>query len=501
MKVALVCANEESLGVEYLSAYLKSHGHETCLLFDPFLLSGNVLNVPFAASVCDYTDYLADRCREESPDLLAFSVITDQYGWALELAARLKRQFNLPVVFGGIHPTSVPQYVIRHEPVDFVITGEGEEALLELTWGLETGRVDASMPNLWTTWNGKPVGNPPRDLIKDLDSLPFPDKDLFYREVRGVSSYTVIVSRGCLNACSYCHHSILHRLYEGRGQYFRCRSVQNVIDELRTAKLYGMRGVTFDDSSFIFDMDWLREFAPLYAEQVGLPCFCWVYPSSITCESVDLLCLMNCQCVNMGVQTMNERTRRNYLHRFYSNDLVAQSISLLRQREILVLVDQIWGLPGEGIEDYTESLYFYSYHRPDKIFIFYLRHYPELEINQQAGFSETKLEAIRQEIASRPFSLDGDYGTAELRRLQCVTLLLHFLPGYVVRLVLRWRLYRLLPAVNPTGLSVLSTLFKGILMGKWRICSVISRRPLKHVHALRKLVTFKIRQGLTRTDY
>ncbi len=179
MKVAFVCVNEEHLGVEYLSAYLKSHGHETCLLFDPLPLRANVLNIPLAARACDYTEYLVDKCRQEAPDLLAFSVMTDNYAWALKLAARLKREFNLPVVFGGIHPTSVPEYVIRQQQVDFVIIGEGEESLLELVEGLEAGRIDTSMPNLWTMRNGQPVGNPPRTSSRTLIHFRFPTRTFF----------------------------------------------------------------------------------------------------------------------------------------------------------------------------------------------------------------------------------------------------------------------------------------------------------------------------------
>ncbi len=308
-----------------------------------------------------------------------------------------------------------------------------------------------------------------------------------------------MASRGCPNACSYCCHCFLRKLYEGRGDRVRYRSVQNVINELQIAKSRGMKGVTFDDDVFIFNIGWLREFAPLYAQQVGLPCFCWMYPPTVTRESADLLQLMNCQCVDMGVQTLTPRTRQDCLHRFYKNEVVERAISLLNERKMVIIADQIWGLPGEGEEDYIKALDFYSYHRADKIFIFYLRHYPRLEINRQAGLSEARLEAIRQDTGSRPFSLGGDYATPKLRRLECVTVLLQVLPGCLVRLVLRWRLYRFFPAINPTGLSVLVLWLKLTLVGRWRISTIFFRRPFKHVHALRKLISFRIKQQLTRT--
>jgi len=492
LKVAFVCANEEHIGVECLSAYLKQNGHETCLLFDPLLFAGAAFRIGFASRACDFTEYLVEKCRRESPDLLAFSVITDQYRWGLDLAARLKGQFGIPIVFGGIHPTFVPEYVIRNEVVDFVVVGEGEEALLELVEGLQSGRIDASMPNLWTMQNGRAVGNPPRDLIEDLDSLPYPDKELFYREVRGIATYTIMVSRGCPRNCTYCHNNTLRRIYNGRGKYLRYRSVDNVLAELIRAKTYGKRSVVFDDDSFAASVGWLREFAPRYAKVIGLPCFCWLHPSSATDEVLELLTLMNCQCVEMGIQSLNPGVRQRYLHRNGDNDQIKHAITRLKRAGISLIADHIWVLPGENFQDCAEAMEFYNRHRPTKLSVFYLRHYPGLEINHLAGLDESRLEEIRRGNGSRPFTLDGDYATRRLRQLETVATLLQLLPPFVVGNILRWRLYRYFPAVKLNLLSLFLFVAKHILSGKWTVGSMILRMPFRQFHSLKKLLLFKL---------
>ena len=478
--------------MECLSAYLKQNGHETCLLFDPLLFGGAAFRIGFASRMCDFTEYLMEKCRRESPDLLAFSVTTDQYRWGLNLAARLKEHFSIPVVFGGIHPTSVPEYVIRNEVVDFVIAGEGEEALLQLVEGLQSGRIETSMPNLWTMRNGHPAGNPPRDLVRDLDSLPWPDKELFYSEVKGIATYTIMASRGCPYNCTYCHNNILRRMYNGRGKYLRYRSVDNVLAELTHASVYRKRSVVFDDDLLAANVQWLREFAPRYANEIGLPCFCWLHPSNTTDEVVNLLTLMNCQCVEMGVQSLNPGVRERYIHRKGDNGQIKRAIMSLKKAGISLVVDHIWGLPGEDKTDHENVIQFHTRYRPDKLFIFFLRHYPRLEINQLAGLKKEKLEDILKSTSSRPFTLMGDYATRELNQLSTLAILLQVLPPFLIRAIVRRRLYRYLPPLKLNLLSLLIFLLKHIIKGKWRVGSMILRMPFRQMHSLKRLFLFKL---------
>ena len=104
--------------------------------------------------------------------MLCISVTTDYHAWAKAWAAEVKRRIDVPVVFGGIHPTSVPEKVALEECVDYVCVGEGDEALVELAVALRDGADASRIPNIWLRREGKVVSNPTRPPVADMDALP-----------------------------------------------------------------------------------------------------------------------------------------------------------------------------------------------------------------------------------------------------------------------------------------------------------------------------------------
>ena len=236
MKIAFVCFGEEQLGVEYLSAVLKSNGHNTKLFFDPLLFNDFILKIRSFARILSCKPTILKELEKFKPDLICFSVISDHYINACDLAKSIKKTTKAPIVFGGIHPTSVPEEVIKNNFVDYVVVGEGEYALLELVSVLEKGKDTTKIQNIWSKKNKKIIKNPLRPLIGNLDELPFPDKELFCERVPFIASkYTTVTSRGCPFKCTFCNNSYMQRLYHG-SKYFRRRSVDNVIEELKLAK-------------------------------------------------------------------------------------------------------------------------------------------------------------------------------------------------------------------------------------------------------------------------
>ena len=127
MKVLFVYPNLKGqpgfhYGLASLSAVLKEAGHRTSLIN---------LNEKIEPPPDD--EAFLDRVRRFAPDLVGFSVVTPQHKHALHRARAIKASLGIPVVFGGVHATMVPEEVIAEDGVDFVCVGEGEEALLEPT--------------------------------------------------------------------------------------------------------------------------------------------------------------------------------------------------------------------------------------------------------------------------------------------------------------------------------------------------------------------------------
>ena len=80
--------------------------------------------------------WIWERLRSDvlriKPDLIGFSVLTNQYKYAVEIAQDIKRYLDVPIIFGGIHPTMDPEGTLAEQCVDYLCIGEGEEAFLEL---------------------------------------------------------------------------------------------------------------------------------------------------------------------------------------------------------------------------------------------------------------------------------------------------------------------------------------------------------------------------------
>lgn len=459
MRVIFIYPETEYLGIEYLSAVLKEHGHITDLVLDPCLFNESVLYIPTLSKIFSYKKSVIKQIVKSKPDLVAFSVISDRYGWACELASQIKSRISVPVVFGGIHPTSVPEIVIKNNFVDFAIVGEGEYALLDLVHALEKKDKDYPIPNVWYKKNGQIIKNDLRPLIQNLDEIPFPDKELFYREppFKYSPSYSIITARGCPCTCSYCNNDFLKLLYKNKGRYLRRRSVGNVIEELKIAKYkYKKSNIVFDDELFTYDLKWLKDFSIQYKREVDLPSFCWIHPKSVNEEIVSYLKLISCNEVEMGVQTLNLRTQKEILNRpIVSEEQIKKTINLLKASDILITTDNIIGLPGENDEDYIKLLKFYNETRPGRVRIFYLRYYPKTSIIDKSNLDKEKVREIESGLEGRPFTIKGHVFNKTLAKFRLAFLLIHLAPKKLVDFIIDKKIFKLFPAVNFSAPGVL----------------------------------------------
>src|SRR3990167_766212 len=209
----------EYLGSMYISLLLKKHGHKVLLRI------GNKLS-DFEQTISQY-----------KPDFVAFSIMSGSQHWALNMATQVKKEFGIPNIFGGPHPTFFPDFV-REEGVDVIVIGEGEEACLEFMNCIDKGKDFLDVNNLWISRNGHVHRNEVRALDKDLDEYPFPDREL-YSELKGkidIKERNLITSRGCPWHCTFCFNDAMRELYSGKGKYIRTRDIDKVLAEGKKLK-------------------------------------------------------------------------------------------------------------------------------------------------------------------------------------------------------------------------------------------------------------------------
>ncbi|MDD5090569.1 MAG: cobalamin-dependent protein [Candidatus Wallbacteria bacterium] len=386
MRAVVFTGAYEHLGIEQLSACLKQAGHETFLVFDNRFFADGLLDQPQLAKLFNPSiAQLARKIADFKPDMALFSPYTDTVLRDLAVCRAIKKLSPAIVtVFGGMHATAVPERLMCDPAVDFVCVGEGEGALIDLMQHLEqdspcTGTLQRAptvdIPNLWYKQGRKIFSSSPRPHIQDLDSLPFPDKKLFFDHVPQFSRYwRTITGRGCPYNCSFCCHSTLEKIY-GRCKPRR-RSVSHVLEELSKAKLeFSTQAVIFEDDLFAYDKAWLAEFAGRYPQEVGLPYQCTAYPT-LDGQTIELLRKSGCRFVEIGVQTWNGKVRREFLNRHETNEQISSTLRLLSDSGMHFNIFHITGIPGVKTESEIHSALKYTHFKPCFIHCVELTYYP-----------------------------------------------------------------------------------------------------------------------------
>jgi len=466
MKVMFVYPGFENIGIEYLSAVLKQHGHQTRLAFDPRIFGDQFIPFKSLGNLFNYETKILRDIVEYSPDLVAFSVVSSDYEWALRLSRRLKLSLDAPVVFGGIHPSALPGEVLKNDCVDFVVSGEGEYALLDLVNSLRKKDFDRSISNLSFRDGNKIVMNPLRGYISDLCSVPYPDKSLFYDCLPGYARhYTIITRRGCRNNCSYCHNTVWNALYPTSSGSIRLRSVEDVIKELELGKnKYKYEFVRFNDDLFTSDENWLKEFSVQYKSKIGAPFICFVSPGTTNAKIVQYLKEAGCTQVCMGVQTINEELKREVLNRYETKEEVALAISLYRRFKIRCVADNIIGLPGETEKHILETVNFYLENPVyGRIAIFWLIYFPGTLIVHKAiemgALSKDEAAVLESEPGDTANTLPGKLHSKKLIRYHLLFLFLQFFPRRISNFVITKGIYKYFPPINPAIIEIPFTMF------------------------------------------
>lgn len=420
MKIAFLYIGAENLGIEYLSSILKQKKYKTKLFYDPSLFDDKfIFNIPFLSKIFTIRKNIISSLIEYNPDLIVFSVFTDAYQWSLEMAKKIKQKLQTPILFGGVHPTAVPEKIIRENAVDMINIGEGFESLLELVQALEKKEDYSHIKNLWVKKNKKIIRNEVRKTYTQLDNLPFPDKELFRAHFNINNNYLIMTSFGCPYHCTYCSNDLFLNLYKGKGSFIRRRNPENVIEELKTAhKRYKLKIINFMDDIFTTDKKWLKHFFSMYNKKIKLPFRAISHPKYVDEEVIKLLKKSGCYRLEFGVQSVNEKTRKNILKRIESNNEIAKAFSLCEKHKLEYMIDHIYGIPTEDEKQQIEAAYFYSHFKPARIANFWLVYYPKTEIINIA----LKLKLISKknikEIEEGYINTYHDYGSVTDKKKQ-----------------------------------------------------------------------------------
>ena len=322
------------------------------------------------------------------PDLIAFTSDTVSYSHVKHMAKRLREVLDVPQIIGGVHASILPEHVISTGGFDFLCVGEGEAALLELVTCMEERTGFDHIDNIWAKKEGKIHKSPVRSLVDNLDSLPFPDRDIFRQYGILTTDYNIIASRGCPYHCSYCCNHIYQKLYRHKGKFTRRRSVDNVIEELKIAKKdQKIRSVYFWDDAFLIHQPWLEEFSDKYPKEIGLLFHCLSRPEDIDEKTIGLLKQAGCRYINMGLESGNGHIRKDILKRKMSNEQIIRAAHLIKNHDIRLNVFNMFGIPGETPDNMWETVRLNEQISPDGTFSFIFTPFLGTELAEKARSS------------------------------------------------------------------------------------------------------------------
>lgn len=346
----------ENVSIEYLSSYLKQHGHQCSLAYEQNLFDDkNYVCMPFLAKLFSDPESVLEQIIKSNPQLIAFSVMTVQYEWALNLAHLVKKHcINIPIIFGGYHPLTAPDAVIKESVVDMICVGEGEHAMLALADAIEHNKSIRNIPGIWhKDTHGVIIKNGFAKPVSDLDSLPITDKDIFSKHAPMKTYLLSTLARGCIYNCDYCSVSQLNAIARQAGiKAFRIQRVDKVIFELKYfLKKYKYKWIDFRHAIFAFDHQWILDFCKKYKEEINRPFRIFMHPSLIRDDIVSALVDAKCFTIQMGVESFNEELRKNVLNRHESNQQILKAIHIMEKNKIHYTMDYILGLPEQTLQE------------------------------------------------------------------------------------------------------------------------------------------------------
>jgi radical SAM superfamily enzyme YgiQ (UPF0313 family) len=246
------------------------------------------------------------RSLDFEPDLVGISSISSTAPRAYELADFYRGQ-GIPVVLGGAHCSFLPREGLEH--ADYVICGEGDEALPQLVSALQSGAGLSGIPNLCYREGEAIRQNPWGPFVADLDTLPIPNYGLIHgwKVGGGRGIVSIATSRGCPFNCSFCSVILLF------GRKYRTNSVDRVIEEIRQNGLHGHH-IFFCDDNFAADRKRTKELCErILAENLNIEWSAQVrVEAAKDPELLELMARAGCFVVFVGLESINPATLKAY---------------------------------------------------------------------------------------------------------------------------------------------------------------------------------------------
>jgi len=328
------------LGLAYLAAYLKKHNHQV------EILDANALD--YQASDAAY------YALQQSPNIVGIFCNSFNLRQVTEIVNTLKCNKQMLTVLGGPHITDRPE-ALTVIKADYAIRGDGEEAILAIANHVDNKAILDDAPGLVRYLDGKIINPTASAVIKDLDALPLPARDLlpehkYYTPAISGKMTTMVTVKGCTGRCDFCALPNIP---------YRSRSAENVLNEFQHLADSGYKYVDLHDPTFSFNMERARYILTQMLERkIKIAWGCETRADRIDRDLVFLMKKAGCNNIRFGIEAGNDRVRNEIVLKGISKEQIRKAFNLCKLAGIETMAFFMLGHPTETLAEMQETLDF-----------------------------------------------------------------------------------------------------------------------------------------------
>ncbi len=357
------------LGLAYIAAVLREHGHFVKIID---------LNVQ---------DNLWDTAAEREWNIVGLSGDTSRYLISMKIAEQIKKNFRAKIFTGGPHVTFFEKETLDTGFIDFIIRGEGEFITLNLVDALQNGTSFEEVRGITFKKNGKIIKTLQAPMIKNLDNLPYPARDLLPMDKYKITLFygrpitSILTSRGCPFNCYFCSSSQFSNLI------WRTRSPENIVDEMEyVIKKFDYHAFAFVDDNFTLNSKRVIEISKEIIKR-KLDIIWWAFSRVDELlnheDMVRQMAKSGCRMVFLGIESVSKKILDEYNKGITANDSI-RAVKLLKKYGIDTWGSFIIGAIDEKKDMILDTVRFAKFLNPKNIQFSILTPFPGTRLYEDA---------------------------------------------------------------------------------------------------------------------
>lgn len=389
---------------------------------------------------------IMDEIAGYRPDFVG--IYSTTFGWnkAVETALDIKRELkDVFISAGGPYPIAMKELcLVDSVGIDAVVTGEGEITVVKMLERLSQGKTLLGVQGIVFKEGQEIVKEPARALINDLDSLPFPERNLIGdpdKYIPAAAAYrrkpvaVIITSRGCNRRCIFCFQIDKERKYG-----IRYRSVENVIEEIELCLREGYREIKFIDDTLAADYDRAMQLAQEIKNRKLN--FTWFASACVNQVDKPLLRAFReagCWAILLGAESGVQKNL-NAINKGITLEQTRCAVKAAKEVGLKIFTPFVFGIPGESFEEGLKTIDFACDIDPDVANFHALTPFPGTELYEIIGkygtMSDDLADFTCQGAAFIPFSMTRE----EITRLRQIAFRRFYSrPSFLLKRVLALR--------------------------------------------------------------